>query len=91
MHFAQAAVGVDCWQDVSLLLPIDDAVPAEAWSDTESCAEEMDIESQPEANAQFSELPGELSRPKTLLGIGHLTERPSVSQPRSSSCGNARC
>jgi hypothetical protein len=64
LHFAQASTGVDHWQDVSLLLPIDDAVPAETWTGAETCEEPVETESQPEASAKFANLPGELSRPK---------------------------
>ena len=66
LHFAQAAIrGVDCWQDVSLLLPIDDSVPAETWRRKPKPARDaVDLESQPEGTAQFATLPGELSRPK---------------------------
>jgi hypothetical protein len=64
VHFAQASTGVDSWRDVTLLLPIDDALPAETWPEAEPSAEEPEIESHSEANAQFAVLPAELSRPK---------------------------
>ncbi len=64
LHFTQAAAGVDCWQDVSLLMPIDDSVPTETWTQAETCEEAVETESQPEASAKFADLPGELSRPK---------------------------
>jgi hypothetical protein len=64
LHFAQAAAGIDCWQDASLLLPIDDSVPAETWAQAEICEDAIESESQPEAAAKFAALPGELSRPK---------------------------
>jgi len=64
LHFAQADTGVDCWQDVSLLPPIDDSVPAETWASAEVCEEAIDVESQPDGSAKFAALPGELSRPK---------------------------
>ncbi len=67
LHFAQAATGVDCWQDVSLLLPIDDAVPGEIWAKAEEQADGIDLEQQPEAGAKFASLPAELSRPKRYL------------------------
>lgn len=64
LHFVQTADGVDCWQDLSLLLPIDDSVPAETWAQAKTCDEAVDLESQPEASAKFAALPGEISRPK---------------------------
>jgi hypothetical protein len=64
LHFAQAASGVDFWQDVSLQLPIEEAVPAETWASAEAPKEPLKLESQPEKGASFAALPGELSRPK---------------------------
>jgi Helicase HerA, central domain len=64
LHFTKAAAGVDAWQDVALLLPIDDQVPADAWSTAEPLAAGVEIEPQPEAGARFAELPAELARPK---------------------------
>jgi hypothetical protein len=64
LHFAQATTGVDCWQDISLLLPIDHSVPAETWEKAETSEDAVEMESQPEASAKFTALPGELSRPK---------------------------
>ncbi|HEY2414691.1 MAG TPA: DUF87 domain-containing protein [Pirellulaceae bacterium] len=64
LHFAQATTGVDCWQDVSLLLPIDDSVPNETWGKAETSEDAVELEAQPEPAAKFAALPGELSRPK---------------------------
>jgi Helicase HerA, central domain len=64
LHFAQTAAGVDHWQDVSLLLPIGDAVPAETWAKAEEREEELETEKQPEGGAKFTALPAELSRAK---------------------------
>src|SRR5262249_28110331 len=65
VHFAQAAAGIDVWQDIALLLPIDQTVPAETWAKSEDQEDGgPDLESQPEAGAAFAALPGELSRPK---------------------------
>jgi hypothetical protein len=64
LHFTNTSAGVDAWQDVTLLLPIDGQVPAEAWAEAEDQEDAPDIEPQPEAGARFAELPAELSRPK---------------------------
>jgi uncharacterized protein DUF87 len=64
LHFAQAASGIDCWQDVSLLLPIDDALPTETWQKAKTLDDSPDLEPQPDEGAQFAPLPAELSRPK---------------------------
>ena len=65
VHFAQAAAGVDQWQELSLLLPVDGPLPADVWGSAEVLAEDAtEFDNQPEAGAKFAELPGELSRPK---------------------------
>jgi hypothetical protein len=64
LHFTQTASNVDCWQDVSLLLPIQDAVPAETWAKGEEREEPLDVETQSEGGARFATLPAELSRAK---------------------------
>jgi hypothetical protein len=65
VHFAQAANSIDVWQDVSLLLPVEDAVPTEGWAKAEEPEDgPPDLEAQPEAGSAFAALPGELSRPK---------------------------
>jgi hypothetical protein len=64
LHFTQSATAVDCWQDVSLLLLVPDAVPAETWAKSEERDEPLDVETQCEAGARFATLPGELSRAK---------------------------
>lgn len=65
VHFSQAASGVDVWQEVSLLLPIDGPLPADVWGAAEDAGEEPpELEPQPESGAKFADLPGELSRPK---------------------------
>ena len=65
VHLAKATVGVNESQSVALLAPIEDALPADVWSQAEDCSEEPpDLEAVPEAEAAFAALPGELSRPK---------------------------
>jgi Helicase HerA, central domain len=64
LHFSHTASGVDCWQDLSLLLPIEDAVPEELWSQANVVEDALDLESSPEANSRFASLAAELARPK---------------------------
>ncbi len=65
VHFAQAATGVDVWQDVMLLAAIDESLPADAWSAADDRSDDApEVESQPEAGAKFAKLPSELARPK---------------------------
>src|SRR5262249_54034470 len=64
VHFMQTAGGVDVWQDVSLLLPISDSIPAETWAKAEDLEDGIDFESKPEEAARFAPLPGELTRAK---------------------------
>jgi hypothetical protein len=71
VHFAQAASGVDVWQDVSLLVPIDESLPSDVWAEAEDRSEDApELESQPDAGAKFAALPGELSRPKRYSELG---------------------
>jgi hypothetical protein len=69
VHFASAAAGVDAWQDVTLLLPVDERVAEDAWAAAEEQQETPEMESEPDAGARFAELPAELSRPKTYSGL----------------------
>jgi hypothetical protein len=65
LHYTQTTAGVDVWQDAALLLAVDGPLPPELWQAVEGELESApDLETQPEAGASFSELPGELSRPK---------------------------
>jgi hypothetical protein len=64
VHFAQSSTGVDEWQDVTLLLPIDESLPADVWGEAEDREEPPELDNQPEAGAKFAALPGELARPK---------------------------
>jgi hypothetical protein len=64
VHFAQSATGIDVWQDVSLLLPVEKAVPEETWAKAEEPEDGVDVEVKPEDGAQYAALPGELTRGK---------------------------
>jgi hypothetical protein len=64
VHFAQSSTGVDEWQEVTLLLPIDESLPADVWGEAEDREERPELDNQPEAGAKFAALPGELARPK---------------------------
>ena len=65
VHFAQTSLGVDQWETVSLLAPIDAEVGEHAWDDATVPDGEIELEKSPEADARFSDLPAALSRPKT--------------------------
>ena len=64
VHFAQSSTGVDEWQDVTLLLPIEESLPADVWDEAEDRQERPEFDNQPEAGAKFASLPAELARPK---------------------------
>jgi hypothetical protein len=64
VHFTQAATKVDTQEDVTLLVPIDESLPADVWSEASVCDESPELEAQPEAAAKFASLPGDLSKAK---------------------------
>jgi hypothetical protein len=64
VHFAQAATGVDVSQQVSLLTPLDDGLPADLWAAALDQQEPPETEPQPEPGSKFVPLPSELTRPK---------------------------
>lgn len=64
VHFSQATTSVDFWQDLTLLLTIDDAVPDETWPEAEVLEDGMDLENKPEETCRFAPLPSELMRVK---------------------------
>jgi hypothetical protein len=64
VHFSQAATKIDTQEDVTLLVPIDESLPADVWSEASESDEPPELEIQPEAAAKFAALPGDLSRPK---------------------------
>ncbi|MEX2174122.1 MAG: DUF87 domain-containing protein [Pirellulaceae bacterium] len=65
IHFASSSSAVDAWQDVALLVPIDDALPVDIWAQAADLGDQPpELNGQPEPAARFAALPGELSRPK---------------------------
>jgi hypothetical protein len=65
VHFAQAAAGIDTWEEVTLVAAIDEALPADPWSQAKDrSGDAPELESDPEAGARFAALPSELARPK---------------------------
>lgn len=70
IHFVQASLGVDAWQDVALLAAADDSQSEESvWEQATPLAETPEFEAEPAEGAAFAELPGELSRPKTYTSL----------------------
>ena len=70
VHFARATSGVDLWQDVSLLVPVDGGLPTDAWSQAEDLSEDgANLESEPEGGARFAPLSGELAQPKQFAAL----------------------
>lgn len=70
IHFVQASLGVDAWQDVALLADADDLSSEESvWEQATPLDEAPEFEAEPAAGAAFAELPAELSRPKTYTSL----------------------
>ncbi len=70
IHFVQASLGVDAWQDVALLAAADDLSSNESvWEQATPLAEAPEFEAEPAEGTAFAELPAELSRPKTYTSL----------------------
>lgn len=67
LHFVSSKHDVDRWQDLVLVHLCEDSVPTDPWSEIEdwSTEEVPDLESHPEDNAEFQDLPEELSSKKS--------------------------
>jgi hypothetical protein len=65
VHFAQTASGIDHWENLSLTLPLDGELTADAWSEANLAVDEpVELESKAEEGASFAELAAEMSRAK---------------------------
>ena len=86
IHFVQSSQGVDAWRDVTLLAPADSLGQGESvWERAQTLAEALELETEPAEGAAYTDLPGELSRPKTYTSLAsdlksHLyrTQRPDA-------------
>jgi hypothetical protein len=65
LHYADKKAGVDHWETLALLQPVDDAMPAEPWAESVSFDDGVpELDKAPEAGARFASLPSELARAK---------------------------
>jgi hypothetical protein len=70
VHFADAKSGIDVWEDCTLRVSLDDALPSPPWDDADLQQDaQLAVESTPDPAAQFSMLPGELTRVKTFQAL----------------------
>jgi hypothetical protein len=70
VHYSSVANKVDTNEDVSLLVPLAEELPADVWAGSEACGREREeFEAQPEANARFAPFPGELAGPKRFAQL----------------------
>ena len=68
VHFADSKSGVDQGETCTLRVPLEESLPT--WDEAEiDVHESLDVENQPEANAKFVQLPGELTRAKTFQSL----------------------
>lgn len=65
VHYAQASTGLDLWQDVRLMVEVEDGLPDPLWDAGEELPDEPEMESQPLEGARFAELVAELSKAKS--------------------------
>ncbi len=71
IHFGDARKGIDYWQTVTLLQPIDEALPMELWSEAEELeADSFELASRGSETATFGSLPAELMKVKSYASFG---------------------
>ncbi len=64
LHYVQTSGAIDLWKDRWLLVPNVEEVTSDVWQSAEASDDQRELEEQPEAGAQFSNLAAELTRPK---------------------------
>jgi hypothetical protein len=65
VHYTQAATGIDHAESLTFVVPLDETLPPDPWSETEPLEDEsLELEATPEDNARYAPLPAELTRPK---------------------------
>lgn len=69
LHFTQATLALDHWDDVRLVAPVAGPPGAEVWAEAEPVPANLALGRQPEPGASFAPLVGELSRAKTYAGL----------------------
>ena len=68
VHFADSKSGIDQGETCTLRVPLEDALPT--WEEAKlEIDESPELESEPEANAQFTPLPADLTRAKTFQSL----------------------
>ena len=70
VHFAQASVSIDVWDEVSILAPAGEEIALDPWDAGELSHDgPPDLEKTPEADANFAALPSELAKPKKFVAL----------------------
>ena len=71
VHYTQAATGIDSLESLTFVVPLDETLPGDPWSEVEPLEDEsIELEATPEDNAQYAALPAELTRPKQYTTLG---------------------
>lgn len=71
VHFGDAKKGIDYWQTVTLLQPIDETLPIELWTESEELeADSFELTSRGGETATFGALPAELMKVKSYASFG---------------------
>jgi len=65
IHYTLAESGVDHWQEVSLLAPLEGPVTGISWDDADALDREPALDESPVVGASFGELSPEASRPQS--------------------------
>ena len=69
VHLVQSASGIDQWETLSLVLPIDESTSAFTWDEAALSPKELELETAPEGGGAYCALPPALTAPKAIAGL----------------------
>jgi hypothetical protein len=84
LHFVDAKVGIDAWQNVTLIAPVGETMDDDVWSTAQPLAEtHREFDEQPAAGAKFNPLPSPMLRGKNYASwqkalASHLYQRETL-------------
>ena len=70
MHFVQSKCDVDTWRDLSIVQPIHGDLPEPMWDEAHTYETTPALDDDPQAGAQFADLPSELAQEKNYSSWG---------------------
>ncbi len=88
VHFASAKAGLDTWEELALLAPIEDAGPGDPWDAAQTLESALDLEMEPDPRAVFAALPVTAGRAKSYAswskGLAEYLYRTRITTLRTS-------